>query len=38
MLTSFDKALLNIVQTDLPLAKRPFAELAARLGTEEAAV
>lgn len=38
MLTSFDKALLNIVQTDLPLAKRPFAELAARLDTEEVTV
>lgn len=38
MLTSFDKALLNIVQTDLPLTKRPFADLAARLGAEEATV
>ncbi|WP_312516443.1 AsnC family transcriptional regulator [Anaerospora sp.] len=38
MLTSFDKALLNIVQTDLPLTKRPFADLAARLDAEEATV
>ncbi|MDF2930254.1 MAG: putative transcriptional regulator, AsnC family [Anaerospora sp.] len=38
LLTSFDKALLNIVQTDLPLTKRPFADLAARLDAEEATV
>lgn len=38
MLTSFDKALLNIVQTDLPLSRRPFAELAVRLDTEESIV
>lgn len=38
MLTSFDKALLNIVQTDLPLSKRPFADLAVRLNAEEATV
>jgi len=38
MLTAFDKALLNVIQTDLPLAHRPFAVLAERLGTDEATV
>lgn len=38
MLTSFDKALLNIMQTDLPIAKRPFAVLGEQLGVEEATV
>ncbi len=38
MLTSFDKALLNIVQTDLPLAKRPFAVLGEQLGVDEQVV
>jgi len=38
MLTAFDKRLLNIVQTDLPLASRPFAILAEKLGTEESIV
>jgi len=38
MLTAFDKRLLNIIQTDLPLESRPFAVLAARLGTEESVV
>ncbi len=38
MLTAFDKRLLNIVQTDLPLASRPFAILAERLETEESVV
>lgn len=38
MLTSFDKALLNILQTQLPMTKRPFADLAGVLGTEEAHV
>ncbi|SDF19774.1 AsnC family transcriptional regulator [Sporolituus thermophilus] len=38
MLTQFDKALLNIIQTDLPLTKRPFAVLAERLGVDEATV
>jgi len=38
MLTAFDKRLLNIIQTDLPLKSRPFAVLAARLGTEESVV
>jgi DNA-binding Lrp family transcriptional regulator len=35
MLTAFDKALLNIIQTNLPLDSRPFAVLAERLGTDE---
>lgn len=34
-LTQFDKALLNIVQTGLPLSGRPFAELAEKLGSDE---
>ena len=38
MLTAFDKRLLNIIQTDLPLKSRPFAVLAARLDTEESVV
>lgn len=38
MLTSLDKALLNIVQTNLPLEKRPFALLAQQLGTDEQTV
>ncbi|MBC8015254.1 MAG: Lrp/AsnC family transcriptional regulator [Sporomusaceae bacterium] len=38
MLTAFDKRLLNIIQTDLPLDSRPFAVLAARLETEESIV
>ncbi|MGP1366803.1 MAG: siroheme decarboxylase subunit alpha [Schwartzia sp. (in: firmicutes)] len=38
MLTEVDKALLNAVQGDLPLASRPFAVLAERLGTDEEAL
>lgn len=38
MLTAFDKRLLNIIQTDLPLESRPFAILAAQLETEESVV
>lgn len=38
MLTEMDKALLNAVQGDLPLASRPFAVLAERLGTDEEAL
>lgn len=38
MLTSFDKALLNILQTDLPLASRPFAEIGDRLNADEKTV
>lgn len=38
MLTSFDKALLNILQTDLPIASRPFAEIGNRLNADEKTV
>lgn len=38
MLTAFDKALLNIIQTDLPIASRPFAIVAERLQVEEECV
>lgn len=38
MLNDFDKQLLNIVQSDIPLVSRPFAVLAERLGTDEATV
>ncbi|AIF52954.1 Lrp/AsnC family transcriptional regulator [Pelosinus sp. UFO1] len=38
MITAFDKRLLNIVQIDLPLVKRPFAILAEKLDAEEAIV
>ena len=34
-LTQFDKELLNLVQTGLPLTPAPFADLAARLGCPE---
>lgn len=35
MLTAFDKELLNILQTNLPISKRPFADLAEILGSTE---
>lgn len=38
MLTSFDKELLNILQTKLPISPRPFADLAEVLGTDEIVV
>ena len=38
MLTSFDKELLNILQTKLPISPRPFADLAEALGTDEIVV
>lgn len=38
MLTAFDKSLLNIIQTDLSLEKRPFALLAEKLEITEAIV
>ena len=38
MFSAFDKALLNIVQTGLPIAKRPFAVLGEQLGSDEATV
>lgn len=34
-LTDFDKALLNKIQTDLPIASHPFALVAKELGVEE---
>lgn len=37
-LNDFDKNLLNIIQRDIPLAKRPFAVVADRLGTDEKTV
>jgi DNA-binding Lrp family transcriptional regulator len=38
MLTTFDKALLNTIQIDLPLTSRPFSIIAERLGVEESMV
>ncbi len=38
MLSEFDKRLLNIVQSDIPLVPRPFAAVAERLGADEATV
>ena len=38
MLTSFDKSLLNLLQTNLPISHRPFAELAESLGSDESTV
>ncbi|HWR38379.1 MAG TPA: AsnC family transcriptional regulator [Patescibacteria group bacterium] len=38
MLTSFDRKLLNLVQTQLPIAHRPFAQLAERLESDEETV
>lgn len=35
MLTTFDKSLLNLIQRNLPIARRPFLELANILGTTE---
>lgn len=37
-LTAFDKALLNLLQGDIPICSHPFAEMARRLGTDEATV
>ena len=37
-LTAFDKALLNLLQTELPVCSHPFARLGAELGTDEATV
>ena len=34
-LTQFDKELLNLIQTGLPLTPAPFAVVAARLGCPE---
>ncbi len=38
MLTAFDKSLLNLVQRNLPITERPFAELGNILGVSEDAV
>lgn len=35
MLTSFDKALLNVLQRNLPISQRPFLDLAKLLDTTE---
>ena len=35
MLTSFDRKLLNLVQTQLPIDRRPFAQMAERLNSDE---
>ena len=34
-LSTFDKALLNLLQGDLPICPHPFAEMARTLGTDE---
>lgn len=34
-LTEFDKQLLNIIQTGLPLTPTPFADIASQLGSDE---
>jgi len=34
-LSTFDKALLNLLQGDIPICSHPFAELAKKLGTDE---
>jgi DNA-binding Lrp family transcriptional regulator len=38
MLTDFDRKLLNVVQTELPLSQRPYAELARKLNSDEQTV
>ncbi|MBE6073117.1 MAG: Lrp/AsnC family transcriptional regulator [Selenomonas ruminantium] len=37
-LTSFDKSLLNLLQSNLPVCSHPFAALAEELGTDEQTV
>ena len=34
-LSTFDKALLNLLQGSIPICSHPFAEMASRLGTDE---
>ena len=34
-LSNFDKALLNLLQADIPVCRRPFAAMAEKLGAEE---
>ena len=38
MLSDFDKRLLNVIQSDIPLVSHPFAAVAERLGAVEATV
>lgn len=38
MLSEFDKKLLNMIQSDIPLTNRPFAAVAERLGSDEETV
>jgi len=37
-LSNFDKSLLNLLQGNIPVCRRPFAEMAAALGAEESFV
>ena len=37
-LSTFDKALLNLLQGDIPICSHPFAQMASRLGTDESTV
>jgi DNA-binding Lrp family transcriptional regulator len=37
-LTTFDRQLLDVIQNDLPMTNRPFADLAAKLGADEKTV
>ena len=37
-LSAFDKSLLNLLQTNIPVCSHPFAEMAEQLGTDEATV
>lgn len=37
-LSLFDKSLLNLLQTDIPVCSRPFAAMAQKLGTDEQTV
>ena len=34
-LSSFDKSLLNLLQGNIPVCSRPFAEMAIKLGADE---
>ncbi len=38
MLTAFDKKLLNLLQQQLPISSRPFADLAVQLDSDESTV
>ena len=37
-LSTFDKALLNLLQADIPVCNRPFAKMAEKLGADESFV